>query len=108
MIVNLIIQHDALTIPLLSSGEHLYIVMELLEGTPLSEQIASLGEKGLKFSEDRLLKIFTQLVLALRYLHKEKKVTHRDLSPSNLMLGEADKLTISKSRIFSLSDIHTL
>ena len=70
--------------------------MELLEGAPLSEHIMSMEEKGFKFSEERLWRIFTQLVLALRYLHKERKVVHRDLSPANLMLGEDDKLTISK------------
>ena len=71
--------------------------MELLEGAPLNEHISSLGEKGLKFTEERIWKIFIQLVLALRYIHKEKKIIHRDLSPANLMLGEGDKLTISKS-----------
>ena len=37
-----------------------------------------------------------QLTLALRYIHKEKCVTHRDLTPSNVMLGDGDKLTISE------------
>ena len=38
------------------------------------------------------------MVLALRYLHKEKGIVHRDLSPNNVMLGENDKVTISKSK----------
>ena len=38
----------------------------------------------------------SQLVLALRYIHKEKHVIHRDLTPANVMLGEGDKLTISE------------
>lgn len=78
------------------SGDHVYIVMELLEGTSLSDHITALAEKGSRFSETRIWKIFLQLVLALRYLHKEKRVVHRDLSPANLMLSEEDKLTISK------------
>lgn len=36
-----------------------------------------------------------QMVLALRYLHKEKNIVHRDLTPNNIMLGENDKVTIS-------------
>ena len=40
------------------------------------------------------------MVLALRYLHKEKGIVHRDLSPNNVMLGENDKVTISKSKDF--------
>lgn len=70
--------------------------MELLEGAPLCDHISSLAERGLKFSEERLWKVFMQLVLALRYLHKEKRVVHRDLSPANLMLSDEDKLTISE------------
>lgn len=79
------------------AGEHVYILMELLEGAPLSDHISSLVERGSKFSEGRLWKIFLQLVLALRYLHKEKRVVHRDLSPANLMISDDDKLTVSKS-----------
>lgn len=37
-----------------------------------------------------------QMCLALRYLHKEKRIVHRDLSPNNIMLGEKDKVTISE------------
>ena len=37
-----------------------------------------------------------QLTLALRYLHKDKGIVHRDLTPNNIMLGENDKVTISK------------
>ena len=37
-----------------------------------------------------------QMVQALRYLHKEKGIVHRDLTPKNIMLGENDKVTISK------------
>lgn len=42
------------------------------------------------------------MVLALRYLHKEKGILHRDLTPNNIMLGEDDKVTISKSLSLSL------
>lgn len=37
-----------------------------------------------------------KLCLALRYLHKEKRIVHRDLTPNNIMLGDKDKVTISK------------
>lgn len=39
--------------------------------------------------------MYEQIVLALRYLHKEKHIVHRDLTPSNIMLGDDDKVTIS-------------
>ena len=39
-------------------------------------------------------------MLGLRYIHKEKHIVHRDLTPNNIMLGENDKVTISE--IFTL------
>ena len=113
--------------------------MELLEGAPLSEHITSLKEKSLRFSEDRIWHLFSQvrqpklllkkvlhtsnfypnlvcmlntvvlcilyctylycvqIIRALRYLHKQKRIVHRDLKPANIMVGDKDKLTISKT-----------
>uniref|UniRef100_A0A452STR3 NIMA related kinase 10 n=1 Tax=Ursus americanus TaxID=9643 RepID=A0A452STR3_URSAM len=73
----------------------LYIVMELIEGVPLGEHFSSLKEKQHHFVEERLWKIFIQLCLALRYLHKEKRIVHRDLTPNNIMLGDKDKVTVT-------------
>ncbi|CAH1790420.1 unnamed protein product [Owenia fusiformis] len=75
--------------------DKLYILMELIEGAPIGEHFSSLKEKGEKFSEPRIWNIFIQMVLALRYLHKEKHIVHRDLTPNNIMLGENDKVTIT-------------
>ena len=44
--------------------------------------------------------MFLQMCLALRYLHMEKRIVHRDLSPNNIMLGEKDKVTISECHQF--------
>ena len=69
--------------------------MELLEGIPLAEHFNYCKEKGETISEERVWKITIQITLALRYLHKEKQIVHRDLTPNNIMLGESDKITIS-------------
>ncbi|XP_072316847.1 serine/threonine-protein kinase Nek10 [Eucyclogobius newberryi] len=76
-------------------GERLYIVMELIEGVPLAEHLSSLKEKNQSFTEDRLWNIFIQMCLALRYLHRDKRIVHRDLSPNNIMLGDQDWVTIT-------------
>ncbi|XP_063778325.1 serine/threonine-protein kinase Nek10 isoform X3 [Pseudophryne corroboree] len=76
-------------------NDKLYIVMELIEGASLGEHFKSLKEKKQQFTEERLWNIFIQLCLALRYLHKEKRIVHRDLSPNNIMLGEKDKVTVT-------------
>ncbi|KAK3775072.1 hypothetical protein RRG08_048282 [Elysia crispata] len=75
--------------------DKLYIVMEFIEGAHLGEHFNSLREKKEKFQESRIWDILLQLILALRYLHKEKGIVHRDLTPSNIMLGENDKVTIT-------------
>ncbi|XP_066848038.1 serine/threonine-protein kinase Nek10 isoform X4 [Anser cygnoides] len=76
-------------------NDRLYIVMELIDGVPLGEHFHSLKEKKQHFTEDRIWHIFIQLCLALRYLHKEKMIVHRDLTPNNVMLGDKDKVTIT-------------
>ena len=43
-------------------GGHLYIVMELIEGAPLSDIITSLADKRERFEEDRIWRIFTQVM----------------------------------------------
>lgn len=75
--------------------DKLYVIMELVEGAPLGEHFNSLKEKGTKFSEERIWHIFIQIILGLRYIHKEKHIVHRDLTPNNIMLGENDKVTIT-------------
>ncbi|KAF6773201.1 hypothetical protein AHF37_08317 [Paragonimus kellicotti] len=69
----------------------LFIVMEMLEGLSLTELLNSMHEKKAYFEEHRIWRMFIQLVLALRYLHREKGIFHRDLSSNNIMVGEGDK-----------------
>ncbi|NXU79493.1 NEK10 kinase, partial [Oreotrochilus melanogaster] len=76
-------------------NDRLYIIMELIEGVPLGDHFHSLKEKQQLFTEERIWHIFIQLCLALRYLHKEKRIVHRDLTPNNVMLGDKDKVTIT-------------
>lgn len=76
-------------------NQKLCIVMELIDGIPLEEHLNNLKDKNEKFAEERIWKILMQMVLALRYLHKEKGILHRDLAPKNIMLGENDKVTVT-------------
>ena len=46
---------------LVQENQHLYIVMNLIEGAQLSEHITSLKEKSMKFTEERLWYIFMQV-----------------------------------------------
>ena len=66
-----------------------YLVMELLEGQPLSQLVAS----GLPLDSQRAIKIVEQIAQALHVAH-ERGIVHRDLKPDNIMLlsatGEED------------------
>nr|XP_039262607.1 serine/threonine-protein kinase Nek10-like [Styela clava] len=77
-------------------NDRLYIEMELIEGASLQEHFNALIEKKQNGMEaDRVWRVLIQLCLALRYLHKEKNIVHRDLTPGNIMLGENDHVTIT-------------
>ena len=72
----------------------LYIVMELVEGTSLLELINSHAEKKQLIAERKIREIAVQVLHALYYIHKKKNITHRDLTPSNILLRtEEDVLT---------------
>ncbi|GMR44328.1 hypothetical protein PMAYCL1PPCAC_14523, partial [Pristionchus mayeri] len=76
-------------------NQRLYIVMDLIDGASLKDHIHSTAEKRTRFVETRIWNIVVQLILALRYLHKDKRIVHRDLKPNNIMLGENDRVVIT-------------
>jgi serine/threonine protein kinase len=63
-----------------------YLVMDYVEGWPLSELLARQGPLAI----DRCLGIAVQAADALYYAHM-KGVVHRDLKPSNIMLSKDEK-----------------
>ncbi|CDW74066.1 serine threonine-protein kinase nek10 [Stylonychia lemnae] len=69
-----------------AEGQYIYIVMELLDGISLADFILSQTEKKQRVKEEIVWNILTQLSAALRYLHVEKRVVHRDLAPSNILI----------------------
>ncbi len=64
-----------------SEGDTAFLIMELVEGRPLSEVIA---RGGLPLGQ--LLKIATAIADAVAAAH-QKGITHRDLKPANVMIG---------------------
>jgi len=77
----------------------LFIVMELMQGGELYEEIV----RRKSFTEKDACFIMKQLLEALRYLH-EKGIVHRDLKLENLLLVQQNKLDI-KLADFGLSKI---
>lgn len=76
-------------------ADSLYIVMELVEGQSLLHYLNSLAKKGQLMTEVKIWPIFIQICQAVYYMHNEKFVTHRDLTPSNVMLNHTLKVKIT-------------
>lgn len=81
----------------LQTSRHIYIVLELVEGGELFEQIVS--ER--RFPEEKARRYFQQLILAVKYCHTQG-IAHRDLKPENLLL---DKHGIIKISDFGLANL---
>jgi len=66
-----------------------FLVMQLVEGTPLSQIVHPRAPLSL----DRTLTIVSQLASALDYIHRSG-LAHRDLKPSNVMITGDDFVTL--------------
>ena len=66
---------------------NVYIVMELLDGYSLADYILSQSEKKHRVKETVVWQVFIQLAAALRYLHVEKRIVHRDLAPGYVLIS---------------------
>lgn len=64
-----------------------YIVMELVEGRPLSELLGTLSARRGSLPIVQVGRIFTALAGGLMAAH-DAGVVHRDLKPANIMVGE--------------------
>ena len=72
-----------------------YLIMELMKGGSLNQLVDSLQEGLRVVSLQQKINIMLDIALALSYLHNERKITHRDLSSSNVLLTEDLKAKVS-------------
>ena len=80
-------------------GNAVYIVMDLVEGASLLEHIRSVEARGRRVAESFAWDCFSQLALALRYIHEDKGVVHRDLTPGNVLLERDARDPTSENQI---------
>ena len=81
----------------LSSKHKLYIVMDLVSGGELFEQIEKRGELDEKLARS----YFQQLIDGIDYCHR-RGVCHRDLKPENLLVDENGTLKITDFGVSSM------
>eukprot|EP01103_Thecamoeba_quadrilineata_P009878 TRINITY_DN200_c0_g1_i1.p1 TRINITY_DN200_c0_g1~~TRINITY_DN200_c0_g1_i1.p1 ORF type:complete len:706 (-),score=179.44 TRINITY_DN200_c0_g1_i1:109-2226(-) len=67
---------------------HIYLVMELLQGSLFSYVV-----KSVRVSPNKALIFFQQIIEALEYMHKHL-ICHRDLKPENFLLNAQSQLKV--------------
>ena len=63
----------------------IYIIMDYADGGDLSMKIKKQRELNQFFSEETILNYFTQICLAIKYIH-DRKILHRDIKSQNIFL----------------------
>lgn len=63
----------------------IYILMDYASGGDFATEIKS--RNGQKYPEERIIDWFTQMCLAVKYLH-DRKIIHRDIKPGNIFLDD--------------------
>lgn len=76
---------------LVEDNMNLYVVMDLHEGGALS----TFMQDGFHFTEVPTLVIMHQLISAVRYLHEEIRICHRDIKLDNLVFTTKDPIETS-------------
>ena len=65
---------------------YLCIVMDYCAGGDLQVQIKCAREAGVLFTRDQVVDWLSQILEALRYLHQDKHILHRDLKSQNVFV----------------------
>lgn len=79
-------------------SRNVYLVMEICEGGELFDRIIEIGH----YNETTARSVFTQIIQALNYCHRNK-ICHRDLKPENFLLLTKAKDSPIKMIDFGLS-----
>lgn len=97
---NIIRVHDAFMVKFEHAGIHSYVqvgVLEFANGGNLRDFIDT------KPSREVFMKVLVGILNALDYLHSEKNLIHRDLSPENILMYKIGEKWVPKIADFGIS-----
>jgi serine/threonine protein kinase, bacterial len=77
----------------LQGKEYLFLVQDHVDGETYNSLLNSRKQQGLRFTEIEVRQLLQQILPVLEYIHSVG-VIHRDISPDNLMLRNADQLPV--------------
>ncbi|MCL4248620.1 MAG: serine/threonine protein kinase [Anaerolineae bacterium] len=90
------LEHDHI-IPIYHYGEDgglRYLVMKLIDGKDLAQEILRLRRKGQKMDVGYALDILRQIASAIDFAH-ENGVVHRDIKPSNILIDRHGRAVLT-------------
>ena len=87
---------------LIDDGDTVAFVMEHIEGETLKEYLERKG----KLSDEEIKTIFTQMLEAVGYVHKQNLV-HRDIKPSNFMINGEGQIKLMDFGIAKNTDVNS-
>lgn len=85
------------------NDKKLIIVMEYCEFGDMTYQIKQRKNKNQKYSEDEIMYWFSQLVLAMRDIHKTK-VMHKDIKTLNVFLAKGNRPLIGDFGVSAINE----
>jgi serine/threonine protein kinase len=86
-----------------SDHGYLFMVMELIDGLSLRDELARRHEQGRPFSTDESLTILRSIASALTYAHGRGMI-HRDVKPANVMLDQDGDVYLTDFGLVKLAD----
>ena len=89
------LQHDNI-VQAFDAGEVdgiLYLAMEYIDGTSLSEALEKLAKQDTELSVKKACHLVTEAATGLQYAH-ENGIVHRDIKPSNIMVTRSGRVKL--------------
>lgn len=77
-----------------AASESYFMVMELIEGPTLKDQLFQLSERGERLPLKESIHIIKEAATALAYAHNQGMI-HRDVKPANLMMDRDNRVVLT-------------